>query len=98
MEALSENASSVSPSAPAPVFYSLSSIITFILLPPLWFLSVPAIIFSKEAKAMYKAENFELYLRFSQRTRRFILSAWAVFLTLALSVLALLLTIRLSLI
>lgn len=81
-----------------PRFYSLFSIITFFLLPPLWFLSIPALVFSKEAKTMYNLGQTDLYLRFSERARKFIVSVWAIFFIFLIAVLLLLLTIHLSLI
>ena len=82
----------------APKFYSLSAIITFFLLPPFWMLSIHAIVFSKEAKAMYEKGNIDLYKRFSFRAKKFVVSAWAIFLILAFTAVALLVTIHLSLI
>ncbi|MBQ7875694.1 MAG: hypothetical protein IJ316_00225 [Clostridia bacterium] len=82
----------------SPKFYSLSAIITFFLLPPLWALSIPAIVFSKEAKTMYENGNIDLYERFSLCAKRFVVSAWAIFLILAITIAVLLVTIHLSLI
>lgn len=89
----------VSPSSlSSPKFYSLAAIITFILIPPLWILSVPALVFSHEAKAMYNLGNIVLYERFSERTKRFLVSAWAIVIIFAAAVLVLLAVIHLSLI
>lgn len=81
-----------------PKFYSLSAVITFFLLPPLWALSIPAMVFSKEAKTMYEIGNIDLYERFSLYAKRFIVSAWAIFLIITFVIIALLVTIHLSLI
>lgn len=81
-----------------PKFYSLSSIITFFLIPPLWALSIPAIVFSKEAKAMYESGNIDLYKRFSLYAKKFVVSAWAIFIIFAVTIALLLVTIHLSLI
>ncbi len=81
-----------------PKFYSLAAIITFILIPPLWILSIPALVFSQEAKTMYSLGNIELSERFSERTKRFLISAWAICAISAAAVVALLAVIHLSLI
>ena len=86
------------PEPPAPKFYSLISIITFIILPPLWCFSVPALVFSSEAKHFYAKEQFDTYLRFSRKAKKFNVAAWAVFATLLLSALAIYAISRLSLI
>lgn len=83
---------------PEPKFYSLLSIITFIILPPLWCFSVPALVFSSEAKHFYSLEQFDVYLRFSDKAKKFNVAAWAIFATLSLAFFAIYAISRLSLI
>ncbi len=79
-------------------FNSFLSVITFILLPPLWCLSVPAIIFSSEAKHFYDNRDYVLYERFSLKAKKFNVAAWAVFAILASSLILIYTVSRLSLI
>ncbi|MGM9551162.1 MAG: CD225/dispanin family protein [Clostridia bacterium] len=73
----------------APNYHSLLSIITFILLPPLWFLSIPSIVFSSEAKKCYNEGYTPIALRFAQKARKFAISAWIVFALIVLAGLSL---------
>lgn len=52
-------------------FHSLRSIIAFILFPPLWCFSVPAIIFSSEAKKFYMMGAYNLAYYFADKSKRF---------------------------
>ncbi len=66
-------------------FHSLLSIVTFLLLPPFWFLSIPALVFSKEAKKLYNSGHVELSQIFSQKAKKFSVASWIIFVAMALS-------------
>ena len=66
-------------------FYSLLSIVTFLLLPPFWFLSIPALIFSKEAKKLHKMGYAELSEIFALKAKKFSVASWIIFLAFALT-------------
>lgn len=66
-----------------PSFHTLAAIITFILIPPMWFLSIPALIFSSEAKNLYHTGLIELCEVYREKAKRFIVASWAIFLTMA---------------
>lgn len=87
-----------SPSGQSKSFGTLGAIITLILLPPTCILTIPAIIFAKEAKRLYKEGLFDLSLAFSKKAKRYTLSSWAIVLITALTLLALYSISRLSLI
>lgn len=91
-------ATATSPEAKEPAFHSLFAIITFLVLPFMWALSVPAIVFSHEAKALYTSGNIELSEKFAEKARRFLISAWAISSVMLLSVVVLWVIIHLSLI
>lgn len=78
-------------------FHSLSAIITFILLPPFWCLSVPALLFSSEAKKLAKLGAVTLAEKYAEKAGKFIVSAWLIFLILVLSALVLFLLVKMSL-
>ncbi len=63
--------------------HSLKSIIAFILLPPLWFLSVPALIFSAESKRLDELGAHTLALHYADKANRFATAAWLIFLIIA---------------
>ncbi len=67
--------------------HCLKSIIAFILFPPLWFLSVPAILFSSESKRLYELGAHTLALRYADKANRFSTAAWLIFLITAGAVL-----------
>lgn len=79
-------------------FGSLWAIITLILLPIMCFLSIPAVIFAKEAKRLYKSGYYDLSANFAQKAKRYTVSAWAISVILALALCALYFISRLSLI
>lgn len=66
-------------------YHSLAAILTFILLPPFWLLSVPAILFSSEAKKFDSLGATTLARYFSEKSKRFIVSTWLIFIILAAS-------------
>ncbi len=74
------------PGAPTPEkinHHCLKSIIAFILFPPLWFLSVPALIFSAESKRLYELGAYTLAFRYADRANRFSTAAWLISLIIA---------------
>lgn len=79
-------------------FGTLGAILTTLLLPPMCILTIPAIIFAKEAKRLYKEGSFDLSEVFSRKAKRYTISAWAIVLITALTLLALYSISRLSLI
>lgn len=79
-------------------FGTFSAAATLILLPPLCFLTVPAIIFSKKSKTLYEEGNFNGALKLSKKSKRYTLSAWAIAAIVAVSLFALYFISRLSLI
>ncbi len=79
-------------------FHSLAAILTFILLPPLWCLSVPAIIFSSEAKKFARLGAVTLARYFSDKSLKFVISSWLIFIILASAIFILYLMTDLSLI
>lgn len=85
-------------SIPTGGFGSLSAIITLILLPGMCFLSIPAVIFAKEAKRLHQKGVYDLSESFARKSKRYTVSAWAVFAIVALTILALYFISRLSLI
>jgi hypothetical protein len=69
-------------------YHTLGAIITFILLPPFWVLSVPAIIFSSEAKKFDKMGASILAQEFSEKARKFVVSSWLIFIILVAAALS----------
>lgn len=69
--------------------HSLGAILTFLCLPPLWFLSVPALLFSSEAKKFDSLGASTLARCYSDKSKKYIVASWAVFLTLLISALVL---------
>lgn len=65
-----------SPSLPSFSYHYLSGIITFILLPHFWCLSIPALIFSGQSKKWFSSGNVSLSIYFSNLARRFIIVSW----------------------
>ncbi len=63
--------------------HCLKSIIAFILFPPLWFLSVPALIFSAESKRLYELGAHTLASHYADKANRFSTAAWLIFLIIA---------------
>ncbi len=59
-------------------FYLARAITAFILLLPLFFLTVPAIAFSRKAKKYYSAGNTVLSDKYTDLTKRCVNSAWAI--------------------
>lgn len=76
-------------------FHFLSGILTFIFLPHFWCFSIPALVFSNEAKKLFEKENYELSHYFADKAKRFIISSWL--LTLALGILTLVFIVLISL-
>lgn len=85
-------------SPPKNNFHSLGALLTFILLPPLWALSIPALVFSQEAKKLHSAGEYSLAESFSEKAKRFYISAWAIAVIILLSLLALVATHYIALI
>lgn len=83
---------------PEPRFYSLWVIITVILLPPMWPLSIPALFFSEEAKKLCKNGYGHLAFSYSIKIKRLIISSWAIAIIVLVTSLALFFISHLSLI
>lgn len=62
---------------PKPKFYSLSIVLTLILLPLLCPLTIPAAIFSAKAKKLYKSGQVQLSLNLAEKAKKYIQGAWA---------------------
>lgn len=69
-----------------PSFHTLSSILTFILLPHFLCFSIPALIFSSEAEKFYKKGDMELSAYFSRKAKRFVVSSWLLTVIIAAAV------------
>lgn len=79
-------------------FGTFGAVATLLLLLPMCFLSIPALIFAKKAKRHYKNGNYSLSAKFADKSKRYTISAWLVALTIALTMFALYFISRLSLI
>lgn len=79
-------------------FGTLGAILTLILLPPMCILTIPAIIFAKEARSLHAKGSFELSEAFSRKAKRYTLSAWIIVFIIALTLFAMYFISRLSLI
>lgn len=79
-------------------FYLARAITAFILLLPLFFLTVPAIVFSVKAKKHYYNGNMALSEKYADLTKRCVNSAWAIAFILILTSFALHFISHLSLI
>lgn len=79
-------------------FGTFGAIATLILLLPMCFLSIPALIFAKKAKRYYKNGNYSLSAEFARKSKRYTVSSWLVASIIALTMFALYFISRLSLI
>ncbi len=64
-------------------FHTLGAALTFILLPPFWFLSVPALLYSYDAKKFSSLGATILARTFAEKSLRFTKAAWLIFAILA---------------
>ncbi len=79
-------------------FGTPGAILTLILLPPMCFLTIPAIAFAVKAKSRYKKGDFDFSLAFSKKAKRCTAAAWAIAFIIVLTLFAMYSISRLSLI
>ncbi len=79
-------------------FYFASAVITLILNPLMFFLTIPALIFSFTSKSLYKEGHYKASRSFAAKSKRCTISAWAILFIVMLSVASVFLISRLSLI
>ena len=70
-------------------YHSLAAILTFFALPLFWFLSVPAILFSSEAKKFDSLGAVTLARCYSHKSKKYIIAAWLTALILSAAALVL---------
>ena len=92
------NMSHINEQAEVTSFGTFGAVATLLLLLPMCFLSIPALIFAKKAKRHYKNGNYSLSAKFADKSKRYTTASWLVALTIALTMFALYFISRLSLI